>query len=246
MIALFNLWTNGSRPFYRCVLSALALNGRELSCYKPSCFSYANSFILLLETCDKLHVKNSLLRFVTQTRSAYHLYGKPGNSGENSNGTVHPGRSFPEKSNTFRSITFFPFFPKQPKFYVSFVWITSARLHVERKRKIYRYFLNGKTQFRSSFRCQQKFQLYQLTKIFHRNFRTNSKRSLRSSPASLLYSKARGPFLERPGNFSGPKADFEIKACWIVTEFETHKPVSFALLTDTFIVSICKLLKLWS
>ena len=28
------------------------------------------------------------------TLSAYHLYGKPGNSGENSNGTVHPGGNF--------------------------------------------------------------------------------------------------------------------------------------------------------
>ena len=35
-------------------------------------------------------------------RSAYHLYGKPGNFGENSNETVHPGGDFPEKSNTFR------------------------------------------------------------------------------------------------------------------------------------------------
>ena len=29
--------------------------------------------------------------------SAYHLYGKPGNSVENSNGTVHPGGNFPER-----------------------------------------------------------------------------------------------------------------------------------------------------
>ena len=29
--------------------------------------------------------------------SAYHLYGKHGNSKENSNGTVHPGGKFPEK-----------------------------------------------------------------------------------------------------------------------------------------------------
>ena len=125
-----------------------------------------HSFILLLETCDQLHVKNSLLRFVTQTRSAYHLNGKLGNSGENSNGTVQPGGNFPEKINAFRSITFFPFLPKQPKFSAPFVWINSARLHVERKLKIYRYFLNGKTQFRSSFRCQQKFQLQHLTKFF--------------------------------------------------------------------------------
>ena len=52
---------------------------------------------------------------------------------ENLNGTVHSGGNFPEKSNTFRDITFFPFLPKRPKFSVPFVWSTSARLHVERK-----------------------------------------------------------------------------------------------------------------
>ena len=31
------------------------------------------------------------------TSSAYHLYGKPSNSGENSNGMVHPGGDFPRK-----------------------------------------------------------------------------------------------------------------------------------------------------
>ena len=45
--------------------------------------------------------------------SAYYLYGKPGNSGENSNGImVHPDGNFPDKINTFRGITFFPFLPK--------------------------------------------------------------------------------------------------------------------------------------
>ena len=89
--------------------------------------------------------------------SACHLFGKPGNSGENSNGTVHPGGNFPEKSKRFRGITFFPFLPKRPKFSVPFVWITRARLQVERKRKIYRYFVNGTTQSRSCFRCQKKY-----------------------------------------------------------------------------------------
>ena len=64
------------------------------------------------------------------TGSAYQLYGKPGNSGKNSNGTAHPGGNFPEKSNTFRGTTFFPFLLKRPKFSVPFVWITSARVHV--------------------------------------------------------------------------------------------------------------------
>ena len=65
--------------------------------------------------------------------SVYHLYGKPGNSRENSNGMVHPGGNYAEKSNTFRGITSFPFLPKRLKFSVPFVWITSARLLVERK-----------------------------------------------------------------------------------------------------------------
>ena len=33
----------------------------------------------------------------TKIVSAYHLYGKPGNSGENSNGTVHSGGMFSGK-----------------------------------------------------------------------------------------------------------------------------------------------------
>ena len=51
-----------------------------------------------------------------------------------------PVEIFRKKSNTFRGITVFPFLLKRPKFSVPFVWITSAKLHVERKQKIYRYF----------------------------------------------------------------------------------------------------------
>ena len=40
-------------------------------------------------------------------------------------------------------LPFFPFLRKWAKFSVPFVWITSSRLHVERRRKIYRYFLDG-------------------------------------------------------------------------------------------------------
>ena len=43
-----------------------------------------------------------------------------------------------------RSIyTFFPFLPKRSKFSVSFVWITRARVQVERRWKIYRYFVKA-------------------------------------------------------------------------------------------------------
>ena len=63
-----------------------------------------------------------------------------------------PVEIFRKKSNTFRGITVLPFLPKRPKFSVPFVWITSATLHVERKRKIYQYFVNGTTQSCSCFR----------------------------------------------------------------------------------------------
>ena len=96
-----------------------------------------------------------------------------------------PGDIFQKKSNTFWVITFFPFLSKRPKLSVPFVWITSARLHVQRKRKLYRYFVNGTTQSRSCFRCQKKYQYY-LTEIFQWNFLANCKRSLCSAPLILL------------------------------------------------------------
>ena len=69
---------------------------------------------------------------------------------------------FRKKSNTFRGITFFPLSPKRPKFSVPFVGITSARRQVERKRKIYRYFVNGTIQARSRFRFQKNTSTYKM------------------------------------------------------------------------------------
>ena len=77
-----------------------------------------------------------------------------------------PVESFRKKSHTFRGITFSPFLPKRPKFSVPSVWITSARLHVERKWKIYRYFVNVTTQSFSFFQCQKQYQCH-LMAIFH-------------------------------------------------------------------------------
>ena len=85
-----------------------------------------------------------------------------------------PVEIFRKKSNAFRGITFFPFLLKRPKFVVPFVWITSARLHAQRKRKLCRYFVKGTTQSRSCFRWQKIYR-YHLTEIFDRNFRTNGK-----------------------------------------------------------------------
>ena len=89
--------------------------------------------------------------------SAYHLYGKPGQSGENANETVHPGRNFPEKKVIPFEIL--PFFTKTTEIFCTICLdYYSARLHVVRKRKIYRYFVNGTTQSRSCFWCPKKYQ----------------------------------------------------------------------------------------
>ena len=51
-----------------------------------------------------------------------------GNSGENSNGTVHPSGKFSKKGNTSRGISFFPLLPEFPKISVLFAHSYSARL----------------------------------------------------------------------------------------------------------------------
>ena len=118
---------------------------------------------------------------------------------------------FRKKSNTFRGITFLPFLPKRLKFSVPFVWITTASLQVERKRKIYRYFVNGTTQSRSCFLCQKKYQ-HHLTEIFHRNFRKNGKRSKfcengkrkrKTDKAREIFSRQRKTFADPDFSFSG-------------------------------------------
>ena len=51
-----------------------------------------------------------------------------------------------------------------------------------------------------------------------------------------------GPFLQKTDNFSGLKANFEIKTSWTVAKFLAHKPVNFPSFTDNFIVLFSKLL----
>ena len=52
-------------------------------------------------------------------------------------------------------LPFSHFYCNDQNFTVPFVWITSARLHFERKRKIYQYFGSGTTQSHSCFRFQK-------------------------------------------------------------------------------------------
>ena len=54
----------------------------------------------------------------------------------------------------------------------------------------------------------------------------------------------RGPFLERPGNLTGPKSYFEIKVSRKVGRVLTSNEVNFVSLADTFTVQFSNLLKL--
>ena len=55
---------------------------------------------------------------------------------------------------------------------------------------------------------------------------------------------ARGPFLERPGNLTGPKSDFDIKVSRKLGRFLTSDEVHFVSLADNFTVKFSNLLKL--
>ena len=62
-----------------------------------------------------------------------------------------------------------------------------------------------------------------------------------ASPADFLFRP--GAPLERPRNFSGPEANFKITTCLMVAQFPAHKPVSFASLNDSFLVSFLKIIE---
>ena len=56
--------------------------------------------------------------------------------------------------------------------------------------------------------------------------------------------RPRGPFLERPGNLTGPESDFDIKFSRKVGRVLTSDEVHFASLADNFTVQFSNLLKL--
>ena len=114
-----------------------------------------------------------------QSWSAYHLYEKPGNSGENLNGTVHPGGNVPDKRNTFRGITFFPFSPKRPEMFCTICLVNQCQASSWGKRWFVLtqvHSLSGLSQivqlwpiplFGNVFNSQ-----YHLSETFYRNFLT--------------------------------------------------------------------------
>ena len=111
---------------------------------------------------------------VAKLRAAYHLYGKPGNSGENSNGTVHPGGIFQNKSNTVSMYYLFPVFTEMTKIFCTICLVNQCHAAFLLRRKIICFnpgplviwcFGNGTTLTHSSFR--KRFQVqYHLSEMF--------------------------------------------------------------------------------
>ena len=58
------------------------------------------------------------LLMISEIMSAYHLHGKPRNSVENSNGTVHPGGNFPEKKEYFSRHNLFLIFTETTEIFL--------------------------------------------------------------------------------------------------------------------------------
>ena len=65
-----------------------------------------------------------------------------------------------------------------------------------------------------------------------------------TGPSRAAGRRAWGPFLERPGNLTGPKSYFEIKISRKVGRVLTSNEVNFVSLADTFTVQFSNLLKL--
>ena len=99
--------------------------------------------------------------------------------------------------------------------------------------------------------------VFNCTVVFKRAFFVSFRNNWNSQPSSngcnvhISFSKLSalspvGPVSRKAGNFLGQEANFDIKTCWIVAQFQAHKLVNFGSLTDSFIVSFSKLLKRWS
>ena len=61
--------------------------------------------------------------------------------------------------------------------------------------------------------------------------------------ALFVSARTRGPFLQSPGNFSGPKSNIQIEIKRIRARVLASKLLHFVSLTDSFIMLDAKLLK---
>ena len=97
--------------------------------------------------------------------SAYHLYGKPENSGENSNGTVHPGGNYPEKKEYLSRYYLFPVLTKRPKFSVPFCLDYQCQASCREKLKNLPVFCKWYNSIPFLLSVPEKYQ-YHMTEIF--------------------------------------------------------------------------------
>ena len=97
--------------------------------------------------------------------SAYHLYGKPENSGENSNGTVHPGGNYPEKKEYLSRYYLFPVLTKRPKFSVPFCLDYQCKASCREKLKNLPVFCKWYNSIPFLLSVPEKYQ-YHMTEIF--------------------------------------------------------------------------------
>ena len=111
---VYNILNNRERAgATHAKLFSCTLEKRVCCTCKVFFFCLLDLLLLFFHPSRCLHLIFSITRlyiFFKETMSAYHLYGKPGNSGENSNRTVHSGGNFLEKYYTFRGFDRFPFY----------------------------------------------------------------------------------------------------------------------------------------
>ena len=91
---------------------------------------------------------------------------------------VIPVEIFRKKSNTFRGITFFPVFTETTEIFCTICLDYQCQASSREKANNLPVFCKWNNSIPFLFLVPKKYQ-YHLTEIFHRNFRTNGKRSYR-------------------------------------------------------------------
>ena len=105
------------------------------------------------------------------------MYGKSGNSGENSNGSVHPGGNFPAKKQYHLSRYYLcPVLTETTEIFCIICLDYQCQASCREKVKNAPVFCKWYNSIPLLFSVPKKFQ-YHLTGNSHRNFRTNGKRS---------------------------------------------------------------------